>query len=375
MASRHLPLADTPASLSGTPPAVAERSIRVMLVDDSLIVRSVLERIIGSQPDFTVCAAVASATDALDWLAQDRADVIILDIEMPGMTGIAALPRILAEGAHARVLILSSNCEAGGPAAVEALALGASDTLAKPGRGSFAGRFSEILVARVRSLAAVPSLRSAVAESEQRISPRVSAPLAMSGPAACIAVAASTGGIPAFASFIANLDASIDAPILLTQHLPEAFIGYYAQQIATASKREVHVARGGMRLVRKAIFLAPGDAHLSLARVGTHVEIILDRQPVANGCCPSADPMFAAVAEVFGGDAVGVVLSGMGRDGAEGAAQLRATGATILAQAPESCVVWGMPGAVATSGVASAVLNPDAMALLLGRSGNGRSAA
>ena len=337
-----------------------------MLVDDSLVVRSVLERIIGGQRGMSVCASVSSAADALSWLATDRADVIVLDIEMPGMTGIDALPHILEQAAHARVLILSSNCEEGGPAAIEALARGASDTLAKPGKGSFAGQFSEILVQRVRSLAATPMQQAPVLASDHRANPALLTP-APDGPIACIAVAASTGGIPAFANFLITLDARIAAPILLTQHLPDAFIPYYAQQIATASKRTVFVACAGMRLQPRAVYLAPGDAHLSLVRVGRHVEILLERHPVANGCCPSADPMFAGVAQVYGAAAVGIVLSGMGRDGAEGAAELRSRGGLVLAQAPESCVVWGMPGAVANNGTANAVLNPDAMAVLLGR--------
>ncbi|MDX2211445.1 MAG: chemotaxis-specific protein-glutamate methyltransferase CheB [Sphingopyxis sp.] len=347
-------------------PRTADRSIRVMLVDDSLVVRSVLERIIDTQPGMAVCASVASAADAINWLAVDRADVIILDIEMPGMSGITALPHILEQAAHARILILSSNCEEGGPAAIEALARGASDTLAKPGRGSFAGQFTEILIQRVRSLAAAPVALPSTLAAEARLDPAALAPTP-EGPVACIAVAASTGGIPAFASFLNNLDARIAAPILLTQHLPDAFIPYYAQQIATASKRTVHVARPGMRLQPRVVYLAPGDAHLSLVRVGRHVEVLLEYHPVANGCCPSADPMFAAVAEVFGAQGVGIVLSGMGRDGAEGAAELHGAGGMILAQAPESCVVWGMPGAVANGGCANAVLNPDAMAVLLSR--------
>lgn len=365
MAARPISdMAELPEALRGN------RSIRVMLVDDSLIVRSVLERIIGSAPGMTVCASVSSAKAALDWLATDRADVIILDIEMPGMTGLAALPHLLEQGANARVLILSSNCEAGGPAAVEALALGASDTLAKPGRGSFAGRFSEILLLRVRSLAASPTALKAASKTRPVESPPRALPTAITVPVQCIAVAASTGGIPAFASFLRNLGPDVMAPILLTQHLPDAFISYYAQQIAQASMREVHVAQAGMRLTPRTVYLAPGDAHLSLVRIGGHVEIVLDRKAVANGCCPSADPMFASVAEQYGSNAVGVVLSGMGRDGADGAGQLRAAGGTILAQAPESCVVWGMPGAVANNGVANAVLNPDAMALLIARGAN-----
>lgn len=338
-----------------------------MLVDDSLVVRSVLERIIDCQPGMAVCASVSSAADALAWLATDRADVIILDIEMPGMCGITALPHILGQAAHARVLILSSNCEEGGPAAIEALARGASDTLPKPGKGSFAGQFSDILVQRVRSLAVAPTAYAPVSPAAARPIRLVAIAAEREAELACIAVAASTGGIPAFASFISNLDPGIAAPILLTQHLPEAFIPYYAQQIAHASKRTVFVAAAGLRLQQRAVYLAPGNAHLSLVRIGQHVEILLERHAVANGCCPSADPMFSAVAAVYGARAAGIVLSGMGRDGADGAAELRANGGLVLAQAPESCVVWGMPGAVANSGNADAVLNPDAMAVLLGR--------
>ena len=340
-----------------------------MLVDDSLVVRSVLERIVDSQPGMHVCAAFASAGDALSWLANDRADVIILDIEMPGMNGLAALPHILNEASHARVLVLSSNCVEGGPAVIEALALGATDTLAKPGRGSFSGQFTDVLVQRIRSLAAGPA--SSVRQRTVRLAPVAAAlPEVGAGPLACIAVAASTGGIPAFASFLANLDRSIAAPILLTQHLPDAFIPYYAQQIAMASKRTVHVAATGQRLQPRHVYLAPGDGHIMVTRVGRHAEILIDTRVVANGCCPSADPMFASVGDVFGISAAAVVLSGMGRDGAEGAARLRAAGGRVLAQAPESCVVWGMPGAVANAGTADAVLNPDAMAVLLSRGGD-----
>ncbi|MGN6692015.1 MAG: response regulator, partial [Sphingopyxis sp.] len=136
------------ASLPADPIAAdqpAGRDVRVMLVDDSLVVRSILERIVDQTPGLMVCASVASAHDALAFLAREPVDVIVLDIEMPGMNGIDALPHILDRAANARILILSSNCVEGGPAAIEALALGASDTLAKPGRGSFSGRFAEIL--------------------------------------------------------------------------------------------------------------------------------------------------------------------------------------------------------------------------------------
>lgn len=337
-----------------------------MLVDDSLVVRSILERIVDQHPGLTVCASVASARDALDYLAREPVDIVVLDIEMPGMNGIDALPHILTRAANARVLILSSNCVEGGPAAIEALALGASDTLAKPGRGSFSGRFAEVLTDRIATLGGREDMPAVVPVAVRPPRPPAAIAMDTAQPIECIAVAASTGGIPAFSNFLANLDPRITAPILLTQHLPDAFMEFYARQIATMTQRKVRVAEAGMLVEPDNIYLAPGDAHLTVAANGRRREIVLDRRVVDNGCCPSADPMLDTVAEVYGKGGVAVILSGMGRDGANGAARLKAAGGTVLAQAPESCVIWGMPGAVAKAGIAAATLNPDAIALMLG---------
>lgn len=347
-------------------PAPSTRTVRVMLVDDSLVVRSILERIVDQHPALKICASVASAHDALAYLACESVDVVILDIEMPGMNGIDALPHILERAAKARVLILSSNCVEGGPAAIEALSLGASDTLAKPGRGSFSGRFAEVLTERILTLGDQPPMPAAVRTVPRPVAAPVAVAIDTDQPIDCIAVAASTGGIPAFANFLAHLDPRITAPILLTQHLPDAFMEFYAKQIATMTKRQVRVAEAGMAIERGHIYLAPGDAHLMIVANGRRREILLDRHPVDNGCCPSADPMLGAVADVYGKRGVAVILSGMGRDGVLGAARLKAAGGTIFAQAPESCVIWGMPGAVAKAGLAAATLNPDAIALMLG---------
>ncbi|MBL9069803.1 MAG: chemotaxis-specific protein-glutamate methyltransferase CheB [Sphingopyxis sp.] len=356
------PLTSTPA----TTEAPAGRRVRVMLVDDSLVVRSILERIVDQTAGLQVCASVASAHDALAVLACEPVDVVVLDVEMPGMNGIDALPHILNRAANARVLILSSNCVEGGPAAIEALALGASDTLAKPGRGSFSGRFAQVLTERILSLGQQREIPVAARIAYRPPVPPAPVVVGSERSLDCIAVAASTGGIPAFTNFITQLDPRIAAPILLTQHLPDAFMEFYAKQIATMTKRMVRVATAGMKVEPDHIYLAPGDAHLTVATIGRHREIVLDRRPVENGCCPSADPMFASVADSYGAGAVAVVLSGMGRDGANGAERLKAAGGTIFAQAPESCVIWGMPGAVAKAGLATATLNPDAIALMLG---------
>ena len=347
-------------------PEPTARTVRVMLVDDSLVVRSILERIVDQRAGLKICASVASAQDALDYLSREPVDVVVLDVEMPGMNGIDALPHILERAEKARVLILSSNCVEGGPAAIEALALGASDTLAKPGRGSFSGRFADVLTERIMTLGHRQDHPAPVPAAERRASQPAALAIDTDQPIECIAVAASTGGIPAFTNFLAHLDPRISAPILLTQHLPDAFMEFYAKQIGMMTARRVRVAEAGMAIEANSIYLAPGDAHLIVVESGRRREIALDRHPVDNGCCPSADPMLASVAEVYGKGGIAVILSGMGRDGAIGAARLKQAGGTIFAQAPESCVIWGMPGAVAKSGIAAATLNPDAIALMLG---------
>ncbi len=347
-------------------PGPSVRTLRVMLVDDSLVVRSILERIVDQRPGLKICASVASAHEALEYLAREPVDVVVLDIEMPGMNGIDALPHILERAEKARVLILSSNCVEGGPAAIDALALGASDTLAKPGRGSFSGRFAEVLTERIMTLGHQRDFPVPVPITERPAPAPAVLSIDTDQPIECIAVAASTGGIPAFANFLAHLDRRISAPILLTQHLPDAFMEFYAKQIATMTTRRVRVAEAGMLIERDCIYLAPGDAHLLVVANGRRQEIALDRRVVDNGCCPSADPMLDSVADLFGKGGIAVILSGMGRDGVIGAARLREAGGTIFAQAPESCVIWGMPGAVAKAGIAAATLNPDAIALMLG---------
>lgn len=348
------------------------RTLRVMLVDDSLVVRSILERIVDQRPGLKICASVASAHDALDYLSREPVDVVVLDVEMPGMNGIDALPHILERAEKARVLILSSNCVEGGPAAIEALALGASDTLAKPGRGSFSGRFAEVLTERIMTLGHLQDHPAPVPVAERQAPAPVALAIDTDQPVECIAVAASTGGIPAFTNFLAHLDPRISAPILLTQHLPDAFMEFYAKQIGMMTARRVCVAEAGMAVEPNGIYLAPGDAHLIVVANGRRREIALDHRPVDNGCCPSADPMLDSVADVYGKGGIAVILSGMGRDGVIGASRLKEAGGTIFAQAPESCVIWGMPGAVAKSGIAAATLNPDAIALLLGSFLQGR---
>jgi two-component system, chemotaxis family, protein-glutamate methylesterase/glutaminase len=331
---------------------------RVMLVDDSIVVRSITERIVESSGDFLVVASVPNAGEALEWLARDRCDLIILDIEMPGMSGIAALPLLLDRARGARIIILSANCEEGGPAAVEALARGAADTLLKPGRGTFAGTFGETLLERLRALASGSVAQQACKDASLLT---VAAPLTIpeSHPIAAIGIGASTGGIMAINGLLAELAPHVDCPIFITQHLPGGFIPFFADQLRRIMVRPVMVADDGMAVQPGTIYLAPGDAHLRLALFGAGTRIMLDRTPSANGACPSVDPMMMSLAAIYGTAACAVILSGMGRDGHNGVAEIRKAGGLVLAQDVGTSVVWGMPGAVARSGFAKLLMPPE----------------
>jgi two-component system chemotaxis response regulator CheB len=178
----------------------------------------------------------------------------------------------------------------------------------------------------------------------------------------CLALGASTGGLPALIDFLRALPARIGTPILVTQHLPEIFMPHFARQLEAACGRPALVAADGNGLVADAIHVAPGDAHLVLVRNGVEVSVKLDRRRAPSGCRPSVDPMLTSVAAVYGEGGLGVILSGMGRDGALGARRLVEAGGAVLAQDRASCSVWGMPRIVAEAGLAASIAPPADLA-------------
>ena len=331
-----------------------------MIVDDSIVARTVFSRMLDNDA-FAIVAAASNAEQAIKLLAIHKVDIILLDIEMPGMDGLTALPGILEASDGARVLIVSSACDEGAAATVKALTLGAADTLLKPGAGNFAGRFAEALTDRLLRIGRAPRVSKRAATS-----PPIAEPINNRGPILCLAIGASTGGLHALSAFFGALPAAFDAPILITQHLPAEFMPYFAVQLAGIAGRAAKVATDGARLRPGELLVAPGDAHLRLIRFPDGVRVRLDRTPAASGCLPSVDAMFAACAAIFGAGAVGVVLSGMGRDGVVGAADLVRAGGEIIAQDAETSVVWGMPGAVTNAGLTSAVMSPARIAQRIG---------
>jgi two-component system chemotaxis response regulator CheB len=342
-------------------PRPTRRPIRLMIVDDSMVARAVLSRMVESDGAFEIAAVAGTAEDAIDALTHIRVDIVVLDLEMPGDGGLKSLPRIIRAAAGAKVMIVSTLAEEGAENTVAALALGAADTLPKPGTGRFNGRFSEILLSKLKALG------YASVQSGAPVQPaRQGAPPALrampSDPIDVLAIGASTGGIHALATLFQALPTRLGVPILVTQHLPAPFMTVFARQLGAASRREAVVAEDGMELLPDRIILAPGDAHLTLETKDDRTVVRLTSGRSASGCMPSVDPMFSSVAAAFGRGALGVVLTGMGRDGVEGAARLVASGGTIIAQDETSSAVWGMPRAVLDAGLACAVLPPDKIA-------------
>ena len=334
-----------------------------MIVDDSMVARAVLTRMLEADDAFEIAAVAGTAEDAIDALAQVRVDIILLDLEMPGAGGLKSIPGILEAAHGARVMIVSSLAEEGAEETVAALALGAADTLPKPGTGRFNGRFSEVLMAKLRALGRV--------EDQEPLPPRIASPrpvavapmrAMVTDPLRLVAIGASTGGIHALSTFFQALPAKIGVPILVTQHLPAPFMAVFARQLSNAAGREAIVAEDGLRLLSDRIVIAPGDAHLTVEVSGGKLVCRLVRNRSSSGCLPSVDPMLASAAAMVGAEALGIVLTGMGRDGLEGAMALIGAGGSVIVQDEASSAVWGMPRAVADAGLACAILPPAKIA-------------
>ena len=331
---------------------------RVLIVDDSVVARSVIGRMIDETRRFMVAGAVSDAHAALSFLKTREVDIILLDIEMPGIDGLTALPDLLVAGKGAKVLIVSSSANDGAAATIQALALGAADTLVKPGVGAFGGRFADVLEEKLSRLLDPVN--------EQPIYAIVEPPRpALYDDFDIVAIGASTGGIHALSQLLRAIPPTFQVPILVTQHLPPSFMSFFAAQLAVLGSRPCEVATNSMRIRPGRIIVAPGTAHMRVVRTSDGAAIRLSEEKASSGCMPSVDPMFDSIADVYGSRALGVVLSGMGRDGCEASEKMAAMGARIVVQDRESSVVWGMPGAIANAGRANVVLPPDEIGKLI----------
>ncbi|NIJ08890.1 two-component system chemotaxis response regulator CheB [Sphingomonas vulcanisoli] len=347
--------------LPRSPPAVRSgHPIRVLIVDDSIVARAVLARILAPELGFEVAGQCATAEAAIDFVNRQSVEIIVLDLNMPGLSGLDAIPQLIARSNGARVLIVSSAAGTGAVATVMALRLGAADTLLKPATGALGGAFADTLIETI--------LRIAASEGAATPPPAIETVPGSAGVAAradavgCVAIGSSTGGVHALASFFAAYPFRASAPILVTQHLPTPFMPFFARQLGEMTGRPTRLAVDGMPVLPGTVLLAPGDGHLQLARSRGHVHVKIGRQSAPSGCMPSVDPMLESVSEVYGEKGLAVILSGMGRDGVIGGRTLADSGGEVVAQDAASSVVWGMPGAVAKAGIAQIVLPPADLA-------------
>ena len=339
----------------------------ILVVDDSVVARAVLARLVDASDRFMVVGAVGTVAAALEFLGRSSVDIVLLDVALPGIDGLTALPELIAAGRGAKIVIVSGSAGEGAETSIRAMALGAADTLVKPTATEMSARFGAQLIDRLERLSATRP--AALAPTEAAVA-AVSLPPAMSldgtGDYDIVAIGASTGGIHALGHLLRALPTGFRLPILVTQHLPASFMPYFAAQLAVLAGRPCDVATDRLRIRPGRLVVAPGDAHLRCVSIGENEAAIrLSTDPASSGCLPSVDPMLASVAEVFGARALAVMLSGMGRDGADGARCVHEAGGTVIVQDQASSVVWGMPAAVVAQGFQAATLPPDALGRLI----------
>lgn len=352
-----------PKIMTGAPNPAPD-AIRVMLVDDSAVVRGMVARWLGTEAGIAVVASCLNGKIALDAVEKAQPDIIVLDIEMPEMDGLTALPLLLKRAPKARILMASTLTLRNAEVSLRALSMGATDTIAKPSSVSTADAgetFRRELISKIRGLgAAKPRLvgpgtaAAAAAAQTAQPGPARLRPLPALKPRV-LCIGSSTGGPQALNVLFAALPEKLGVPILLTQHMPPTFTQILAKHLGLTGRRPACEAQNGMVLEPDHLYVAPGDRHLTLRRDDARVLCVLTQDPPEHFCRPAVDPMFRSAAKVFGKDVLGVVLTGMGADGRNGAQAIADAGGATIVQDEATSVVWGMPGAVAQAGMASGV--------------------
>jgi len=329
--------------------------IRALIVDDSVVIRRVVAEELSADPGIEVVGTAANGKLALAKLPVLAPDLVILDVEMPEMDGLATLAAIRKSYPRLPVIMFSALTERGATATLEALALGASDYFTKPtGAGGLDESrrvIREELVPEIKELC-----RPKPATSPPPPAPRPGDPAAK---VEAVAIGTSTGGPNALAEVFPALPA-LQVPIFIVQHMPPMFTRMLAERLTKNSKIPVKEAVSGEVVSPGQAYIAPGGFHLVVARDGARLVTTLNQDPPENSCRPAADPLFRSVAKHYGAGTLGVVLTGMGHDGLRGCERIRESGGRVIAQDESSSVVWGIPGAVVRAGLADRVL-PIAM--------------
>ena len=335
------------------PPPLAAEIARVMICDDSVVSRGALARMLESDPSIKVVARVADGSAAVAEAAKSPGsiDVVVLDIEMPVMDGITALPLLLRADPGLRIIMASTLTTRGADIALRALRLGAADYLPKPAVSAIADdSFRRELVAKVKGLARLRRRPSVSVAPPLR--PR---PILRPAPR-LLAIGSSTGGPQALFTLVQGLGKRVPVPVILTQHMPATFTPILAEHLTRIGGMPCAEAVDGAPLLPGHIALAPGNRHLIVEAVGTTLRARLSDGPAENYCRPSVDPMLRSATATCGGRVLMVMLTGMGHDGRDSTAALIAAGGAAIAQDEATSVVWGMPGAIAQAGLCDHIL-------------------
>jgi two-component system chemotaxis response regulator CheB len=336
------------------------RAIRVLVVDDSVVIRRLVTHALEEDPALEVVGVAQDGAVALERIRQLDPDVVTLDIEMPVMDGLEALRRLRRLRPDLRVIMFSTLTERGAEATLDALTLGADDYVTKAANAGSLDRSIE----RLRS-DLIPKIKQFFdsGERQKEATPPVVAARAAqrtehSLPAGrAVVIGVSTGGPNALATVVPMFPPNFPWPILIVQHMPPLFTKLLADRLNTLTRLQVEEASAGSAVQAGRILIAPGDFHLCVRTNGEKVFAALNQDAPENSCRPSVDVLFRSAADVYGGGVVAAILTGMGNDGVHGAAVLRKRGARIIAQDEASCVVWGMPGGVVKAGLADAVVD------------------
>lgn len=367
--------------------ATASNPYRIMLVDDSAVIRGLYTKVISADPDIEIVASVGDGEMALRALERNDVEVAVLDIEMPRMDGLTALPKLLKINPNLQIIMSSTLTLKNADISLRAMQAGAKDYIPKPtttGALVSAEDFKRELVLKIKVLGAARRKLGGGKAPKVSQPARFSAdrrPAAAVKPAAerrivlrpdtsrqqpeAIAIGSSTGGPQALMKVLGNLRRDLPQPIFITQHMPATFTPILAEHLSRASGWDCREGKDGEVVTSHRIYLAPGNYHMVVEAEGGRKMIRLNQNPPENFCRPSVDPMLRSLAKAYGSRLLVLILTGMGKDGQAGSEMAVQAGGAVAAQDEESSVVWGMPGAVATAGLCSAVLPLERMSAYL----------
>ncbi len=342
---------------------VEGRPTRIMIVDDSAVIRGMIGRWLTEAGGFDIVATASNGRMAVDAAGRTKPEIILLDIEMPEVDGLAALPMILKAHPASKVIVISTLTQRNAEISLKCLSLGAVDYLAKPESARAAGAaadFRRDLVAKLRALGEAKPRQARVLAP----APPAAAPVKLSAapkPASvrpqCLLIGSSTGGPRAVERVLLDLKPVLPIiPVLIVQHMPAMFTAVFAEHLQSLLALPAREPKDGEAVLPGTILVAPGGRHMGIVSSGGRAVVRLNDGPPENFCRPAVDVLFRDAASVFGASALAAVLTGMGSDGTHGARHLTKAGATVVAQDEATSIVWGMPGSVVKAGLAHEIL-------------------